>query len=61
MRIALNVLGGIALLVGAVWVLQGLNVLTGSYMSGQDRWLVIGSLCALAGLAMVVLANVARR
>jgi hypothetical protein len=35
MKTALNVLGGILILVGIVWILQGVNLLPGSFMSGQ--------------------------
>lgn len=28
--------------VGAVWFLQGINVLPGSFMTGQTKWAVIG-------------------
>jgi hypothetical protein len=34
---------------GLLWTLQGLNVLQGSFMSGQTMWLVIGIILALLG------------
>ena len=52
----LGVLGGLLALVGAVWTLQGANVLGGSFMSGSARWLVIGVICVVAGAALVVIA-----
>ena len=52
----LGVLGGLLALIGAVWTLQGANVLGGSFMSGSSRWLVIGLICLLAGVALVVVA-----
>ena len=36
------VLGVIMLFFGAVWTLQGANLLGGSFMSGSRMWLVIG-------------------
>jgi hypothetical protein len=51
-----GVLGGLLLLVGALWTLQGANVLGGSFMSGSSRWLVIGLICLVAGAALVVVA-----
>ena len=46
--------GVVLLLVGIVWVGQGLNLIGGSFMSGQVLWLGIGCLCLLAGLAVLV-------
>jgi len=53
-KIGIDVLGAVLLLVGAVWTLQGMNVLLGSFMSGQTTWLAIGIVVALAGLTLVV-------
>ena len=52
MRLGSLVLGVIALLVGAIWILQGAGVLPGSFMTGQRMWLVIGIVVAIAGLAL---------
>jgi hypothetical protein len=40
-------------LVGIVWALQGLNVIGGSFMTGQSQWLVIGIVCAIAGAVLL--------
>ena len=47
-------LGALFVVVGAVWFLQGIDVLGGSGMSGKTLWAVIGPILALAGAAMVV-------
>jgi hypothetical protein len=57
MRIGLNILGAILVLIGAVWALQGLNVIGGSFMTGQTRWLVIGVACAIVGVVLLGWAN----
>jgi len=44
MRTALNVLGALLVLFGGVWFFQGINVLPGSFMTGQIRWAVYGGL-----------------
>lgn len=49
-------LGGLLALVGAVWTLQGANVLGGSFMSGSSMWLVIGLVCLVVGAALAVVA-----
>jgi Mg2+ and Co2+ transporter CorA len=53
MRIALNIVGAILVLLGALWALQGLNVIGGSFMTGQTHWLVIGVVMAIAGVALL--------
>jgi hypothetical protein len=57
MRIALNILGIPCLLVGCVWFLQGINVLPGSFMTGQTKWAVYGGLVAVAGIGFLFAAN----
>ena len=53
MRWAWLILGVLAVLVGAVWTLQGLDVLKGSVMSGGTMWTIIGIIVAIVGLALV--------
>jgi hypothetical protein len=57
MRIALNVFGVLSLLVGCVWFLQGINVLPGSFMTGQTKWAVYGGLLLVAGIGLLIAAN----
>jgi hypothetical protein len=52
MRTLSLVIGGIAILAGAVWILQGSGVLPGSFMTGQRMWLIIGIIVAIVGLAI---------
>ncbi|PKO02516.1 MAG: hypothetical protein CVU43_07515 [Chloroflexi bacterium HGW-Chloroflexi-5] len=56
-KIILNVLGVLLILGGGVWILQGINVLPGSFMTGQIKWAVYGSISAVVGIALLVLAN----
>lgn len=53
MKTASLVLGIIALITGGVWILQGVGILPGSFMSGQRMWLLIGLVVAAVGLALV--------
>jgi len=57
MKIALNVLGGLLMLFGTTWVLQGVNVLRGSFMSGEVRWAFYGGIAVIAGIAVLLKAN----
>ena len=61
MRIALNIFGVLALLTGCVWLLQGINILPGSFMTGQTRWAVYGGLLLIAGVGLLIIANRRRR
>jgi hypothetical protein len=57
MRTASNVSGVLFLLVGCVWILQGINILPGSFMTGQTKWAIYGGLLAVAGIGLLILAN----
>jgi hypothetical protein len=46
--------GLLAVVLGAVWTLQGLDYMSGSSMSGQKIWAVIGPVVGVAGLLLVV-------
>jgi hypothetical protein len=61
MRIALNIVGAVLVFFGGVWVLQGVNVLPGSFMSGQMRWAVRGGIAVVAGIGLLVWANRKRK
>lgn len=55
MRTSLVVVGVILLLLGAVWALQGADLLTGSSMSGNSFWLGVGAVLLVVGLAVAAL------
>jgi hypothetical protein len=61
MRIVLNIVGVLLVLLGSIWVLQGMNVLPGSFMSGQMRWAVRGGILVVAGIVGLVWANRKRK
>ena len=48
------VLGLLALVLGGVWTLQGLDVLSDSKMSGVTAFAIIGPILALIGLVLIV-------
>jgi hypothetical protein len=54
MRWVWLVLGVLAILVGSVWTLQGLNILGGSAMSGHGLFAVIGLIVGVIGVFLVV-------
>jgi uncharacterized membrane protein HdeD (DUF308 family) len=57
MRILLNITAALVFLMGVVWFLQGVNVLPGSFMTGQIEWSVYGALAVFAAAALFRYAN----
>ena len=53
MRTARRIIGAFFLLVGGVWFLQGINVIPGSFMTGQTKWAIYGALTAIVGLLLM--------
>jgi hypothetical protein len=53
MRWVWVIVGVIALAFGVLWTLQGLNIVTGSAMSGQGLFVIIGPIVGLIGLALL--------
>jgi hypothetical protein len=56
-RIILSLVGILLALMGAVWFLQGINVLPGSLMSGQIQWAIYGVIAVSVGIVLLVSAN----
>ena len=61
MKTMLTIFGAILMLMGCVWFLQGINVLPGSFMSGQTRWAVNGAIAFAAGFLLVIASRRRRR
>ncbi len=57
MKWFLNILGVILALVGILWILQGVNVLPGSFMSGNMMWAYIGIVLDAAAAVLFYFAN----
>jgi hypothetical protein len=53
MRLSLVGVGIGLIVVGGVFILQGLGVLEGSFMTGEATWGWIGAGCVLVGLAVL--------
>jgi hypothetical protein len=49
------IIGGLAVLVGGVWIGQGAGLIKGSFMTGSPTWLAIGLLCLVGGLFLIFL------
>jgi len=53
-RIVRLVLGAVLTLLGLLWILQGLNIIGGSGMSGHAIWAVVGIVIGAVGMFLVV-------
>ncbi|HEY4867877.1 MAG TPA: hypothetical protein VIK45_20435 [Candidatus Dormibacteraeota bacterium] len=56
MRPTVVVLGVLLILIGLVWIGQGLGYVKGSFMTGAMLWAWIGAGTALVGAALISLA-----
>ncbi len=57
MRIFLTIVALLLIFMGGVWFLQGINVIPGSFMTGQSQWVVYGGITFIVGLGLLVFAN----
>jgi hypothetical protein len=57
MKATLSIAGSLMVLMGAIWILQGFNILPGSFMTGQIQWAVYGGIAVAAGIVLLVVAN----
>jgi len=57
MKSVLNVIGVLLALGGLVWILQGVGILPGSFMSGDSKWAIIGMVVVVVAAALLVLNN----
>lgn len=53
MRVLPVVFGILIALAGAVWTLQGVGIILGSFMSNNPTWIWIGAATAIVGLVLV--------
>lgn len=53
MKIGLSIFGGLLILVGIIWILQGINILPGSFMTGQIKWAYNGAISAVLGVGVL--------
>lgn len=54
MKIVLNIIGVILVIVGVIWFLQGINILPGSFMTGQTKWAIYGAISFIVGVGVLL-------
>jgi hypothetical protein len=57
MKSVLNVVGVVLILAGSVFFLQGINILPGSFMTGQIQWAINGAVSIVIGIGLIVWAG----
>jgi hypothetical protein len=57
MKAVKTIVGALLVIMGGIWILQGINVLPGSFMTGQIRWAVYGAIAAILGIVLIFLAH----
>jgi len=50
----LRVLSFLLIAIGFIWILQGINVLPGSFMTGQIQWAYRGGIAVVLGIAILL-------
>lgn len=53
MTLLRRIAGALLVIAGGVWFLQGINIIPGSFMTGETRWAIYGALTILAGLFLI--------
>ncbi len=53
LRTAGIVVGALSVLMGVVWIFQGINVIPGSFMTGDIDWSYRGGVLAVVGLVVL--------
>jgi hypothetical protein len=57
MKNILRVVAVLLIIFGCVWFLQGVNILPGSFMTGQIRWAVYGGIAIVVGIGLLFVAK----
>ncbi len=57
MKALLTVIGTLLLFAGIIFFLQGINVLPGSFMTGDPQWTINGGIMILVGAVLLLCAR----
>jgi hypothetical protein len=57
MKTFLNIIGIVLILAGGTFFLQGINVLPGSYMTGDPQWAINGGILIVIGIGLLIWAR----
>jgi hypothetical protein len=57
LKTVLKTIGALLILAGGIFFLQGINVLPGSYMTGDPQWAINGGIMIAVGVGLMFWAN----
>lgn len=57
MKTTLNIIGILLILAGGTFFLQGINILPGSFMTGDPQWAINGAIMIVVALGLLFWAN----
>ena len=62
MRVVSSLIGLLMIVMGGIWILQGLNIaFLNSFMADERKWAVYGAILALVGICQVIWSNTRKR
>jgi hypothetical protein len=61
MRVLVTIIGVLLVVLGAIWFLQGINVLPGSFMTGDIHWAIYGAIAVIVGIILIAVSRRRRR
>ena len=59
-KFALRVVAVFCIVIGIIWILQGINILPGSFMTGQIQWAYRGGIAAVVGVVLLLVTRRSR-
>ena len=57
MRWVLTIVGAVLIILGGLWILQGINVIPVGFMAGQAQYAVLGAVVVVIGIGLLALGN----
>ncbi|GAB4498274.1 MAG: hypothetical protein OHK003_09790 [Anaerolineales bacterium] len=48
-----KIIAMLLILAGMIWILQGVNILPGSFMTGDPQWAINGAITAAIGIVLL--------
>ncbi|KKK68681.1 hypothetical protein LCGC14_2941590 [marine sediment metagenome] len=61
MKIVLNIIAILLILSSVVWFFQGINIIPGSFMTGQTQWSIYGALAFAIAIGLLIFVNTRKR
>ncbi|MBI2332426.1 MAG: hypothetical protein HYU84_09770 [Chloroflexi bacterium] len=57
LKTLLKILAILLVIAGSIWILQGVNILPGSYMTGDPQWVINGAITVVIGAGLFWFVN----